>query len=88
MNQQFRGQASYAIAFLFYESLSPIQPLNYNDAPTAPLAQANNFGDNRGVRTGQERAKFDPILVSYTELLLRLLQNQLVTRVLMEPHKP
>ena len=41
-----------------------------------------------GLESVKKGANFDPIPVSYTKLLLRLLQNQLVARVPMKPHKP
>ena len=89
VNQQSRGKASCANQPSYSMNPLPlIQPVSYNGTPTILSTQANNFGDNRGVRINQERTKFDPILISYMKLLPRLLENQLVARVPMESHKP
>ena len=88
VNQQSRGQASYAKQPSYSVNLlPPIQSLSYNGTLTASQAQANNFRDNRGARIDQKKTKLDLIPISYTELLPRLLQNQLIVRVPMEPHK-
>ena len=51
VNQQSRGQASYASQpSYFVNPFPPIQPLSYNSVPTAPPTQANNFGDRHEVR--------------------------------------
>ena len=53
VNQQSKGQAFYASQhFYSMNPLPPIQPLSYNGTPTAPLAQANNFGDNHRAKIG------------------------------------
>ena len=75
-NQQPRAQASYSNQLSYSAShLPPIQPLSYNNVQTTPPTQTNNYGNNQGPHLNQERTCFDPILVTYKELLPKLLQN-------------
>ena len=56
-NQQFRRQASYASQSSFSASHLPlVQQLSYNNTPTTPSAQVNNYGNNRRAQPNQEKA--------------------------------